>query len=290
MRWAVIGLVVVGCGKAPDPVVDAGPPVAPSEATLLMQRPYTPLVPDAGVPDAGWPLLIVLHGYGGTAESTMQTLHLQDAADRFAMVAPQGKFDSRHNRAWHPGPEHSPYWDVEYLTAIIHDMQAKHPIDPARVFVIGHSQGAHMAHRMGCDASNDLAAVVSVAGQVTTVPSACAPARQVSVLQIHGDEDEAVGYYGDVQHNPPDPSVPSAHETVAVWARNDGCSGGLVDTGVTLDLSRTVDGGETTVAAYKGCPPGIAVELWTMQGVGHTPYATSQFVPSIETFLSAHPR
>lgn len=291
MRWAWLIAAVAACGKPPDPAPeDAGRPMPPAEADLIKQRPYAPLVPDAGMPDAGWPLMLVLHGYGGTGEQTMATLHLGDVAGRFAIVAPLGRLDSRKQRAWHPGPEHSPWWDVEYLTAIIHDMQRAHPIDPARVYVVGHSQGAHMAHRMGCDAANDVAAVISVAGQVAKAPSACVPARAVSVLQVHGDMDEAIGYGGDIQNNPPDPSVPSAHETVAVWARNDQCTGGLQPTGVRLDLSRTTDGGETVVDAYAGCPAGIAVELWTMEGVGHGPQATSAFAPALEGFLLAHPR
>src|SRR2546423_6613422 len=131
-------------------------------------------------------------------------------------------------------------------------MESKYSIDRGRVFIVGHSLGAHMAHRMACDAAGDVVAIMSLAGQVSKVPADCVPARAVSVLQIHGTADGSIGYYGDVQHNPPDPSIPSAHETVAVWARNDVCTGAIAATGTTLHLDTSLTGNETTVEAYAG--------------------------------------
>ena len=262
----------------------------PSEATLVKQRPYAPLIPLGYTADKKWPLVLVLHGYGGTGPQAIAEMRLDALQPSAVFVAPTGLRDVQGANAWHPGADHSPYWDVEYLTAILHDVESRYSIDLTQVFVIGHSQGAHMAHRMGCDAANEVVALVSSAGQVTKVPSGCMPARAVSVLQVHGDADESIGYYGDVQHDPPDPTVPSAHETVAVWARNDGCTGAITLTPRTLDLDSRIAGAETIVEAYQGCPPGISVELWTMKGVGHNPAATPDFAPSLFSFLTAHPR
>lgn len=291
-RRLIFFAFLAGCGPSVPQLPPPDPPVVPTDAELLKRRPYVPLVPAAYSADAGtaWPLIIVLHGYGGSGAETVKNLRLDDIAARAVMVAPNGVMDSTHNRAWRPGPTHAPFWDVEYLTAVIHDLERRYSIDPARVFVVGHSQGAHMAHRMACDASNDVAAIVSVAGQVAKVPSACVPARAVSVLQLHGDLDIAIGYYGDVQHDPPDPTVPSARQTVGVWGRNDQCTGALAPTGQTIDMDRSVAGAETVVEAYAGCPPGISAELWTMKGSGHNPDPTPDFAPSLFEFLSAHAR
>ncbi len=291
MRWAIIATVgLSSCWQPPEPPLLPPVETAPSEEELLNQRPYVSLIPTGYEASTKWPLLLVLHGYGGEGEQTLNSLRLTELKPKMLIVAPNGKVDSRRARAWHPGPRHSPYWDVEYLTAIIHDMQRKYAIDPGKVFVVGHSQGAHMAHRMACDAANDVAAVVSVAGQVTMVQSACAPSRTVSVLQVHGDQDEAIGYYGDVQHDPPDPTVPSARQTVDVWARNNKCTGTLTRTGRVLDLDSRIAGSETTVDAFAECPPGISTELWTMTEVGHNPVASDQFAPSLAAFLTAHSR
>lgn len=286
-------LSIFGCSSSGGGAADLGPPdmTPPTEAELLAERPYFPTVPASYDPSQQYPLLIVLAGFGNVGTDTAAYLGFtQLAADQtIFLVAPDA--DVLHARyAWDPSPDRFPNFDVEYLMAIIHDMEAKYPIDHRRVFVAGHSEGAHMAHRMGCDASDDVVAIMSHAGQVSKVPSECAPAQAVSVVEIHGTADQVIGYNGDVQNNPPDPSIPSAHETVGVWARNDACTGAIALTGATLDLDAAIAGSETTVEAYSGCPSGIAVELWSDVGGVHRPVLTSAFAPAAWAFLSAHAR
>jgi polyhydroxybutyrate depolymerase len=270
-----------------------GPPdmMPPTEAEILAERPYQVTVPPSYSDTQKWPLLIVLAGFGGVGTDTSAYLGFtQLAADQgIFLVAPDA--DPLHARfSWNPDPEQYPTFDVLYLTAIIHDLEAKYAIDHGRVFVAGHSQGGEMAHRMACDASADVAAIVSHAGQVTKDPAGCAPTQAVSAVEIHGTADQTIGYYGDVQNNPPDPSIPSAHETIAVWARNDACTGALTATGATLDLVSDLAGNETTVEAYGGCPAGIGVELWTIQNGVHHPQVTAAFAPTAWQFLTAHAR
>jgi len=293
-RLLIAGLAcsLTACQYDDAAVPDAAIPVLPSEAALLAARPYVVELPadvDAG---AGLPLLIALHGYGDVVAQFAAQLGLADLAKRRELViaVPAGLADSHGYASWHPGPLHYPSWDVEYLSAIIHDLEGKHSIDPSRVYVFGFSQGAHMAHRMGCDASAEVVALASLAGQAYTAPAECAPGALVSAVEIHGTDDEVIGYYGDAQHDPPDPNVPSAHQTIAVWARNDHCTGALTSSGATLDLSSLAPGAETSVDAYLGCPAGIGVELWTMDGVSHWPSPQPDFMDNVLDFLLAHPR
>ena len=266
--------------------------MAPTAAELLAERPYDVLVTPPGYDSAkSYPLLIVLAGFGGMGIQTSAYLGFTDLASSqgFFLVAPDADpLQARY--AWDPNPQHFPDFDVEYLTAIIHDVEAKYSIDHGSVFVAGHSLGAHMAHRMGCDASADVSAIASLAGQVDKDPADCAPTQPVSVVEIHGTSDQTIGYYGDVQNVPPDPSIPSAHETVGVWARNDACTGAIALTGATLDLDAAIAGSETTVEAYAACPTGIGVELWSDVGGFHRPQLTPQFAGIVWTFLSAHAR
>ncbi len=303
-RLALVGLVALGgagCSGG-EAIPDAGlPDTPPTEAQLLAARPYTPTVPAGYGADKRWPLLIVLAGYNGRGSDTSAYLGFTQLARDQGIFLVTPDADPQHLRyAWDASPIHAPYFDVEYLRAIIHDLERKYAIDPGRVFIAGHSLGAHMAHRMACDASADVAAIMSLAGQVPKMPADCAPSLPVSVVQIHGTADKVIGYYGDVQNIPPDPAIPSAHETVAVWGRNDRCAGGIAATGQTLDLDGSLPGDETTVAAYSDCPPlddldggvstPVAVELWSIQGGGHDPDVTPQFSQLVWTFLSAHAR
>lgn len=291
--WAAIAVVLAAGCDWPDPPAPAPPPTAPDDATLLAQRPYTVQYPVGYNDDAmkQWPLVIALHGYGGTGAEMGHYFGIAQLGrlGAYLYVAPNALKDRLGSSSWNPSSVHRPPWDVEYLSAVVRDVQAKERVDPRRITFIGFSQGAHMAHRMACDAADLVSGIVSIAGQVTKISSACVPAQHVSVLQVHGTLDEAIGYYGDV-NVPTNPSIPSAHETVATWARNDGCTGPLTATGVTMDLDLDVPGEETHVDAYEGCPPGIAVELWTLQDSAHRPAPADDFAARIYGFLAAHPR
>ena len=290
---ALASTLLFGCSSSGGSPADLGPPdmTPPTEAQLLAERPYTATLPPGYSDAQTWPLVVALAGFGSVGTDTAAYLGFtQLAADQgFILVAPDA--DALHARfAWDPSPNHFPNFDVEYLEAIIHDLEARYAVDHSRVFVVGHSDGAHMAHRMACDDADDVVAIMSLAGQVSTRPSDCAPPHPVSVLDIHGTADAIIGYDGDVQDNPPDPSIPSAHETVGVWARNDACTGAIALTGATYDLDAAIAGSESTVEAYAGCPAGIGVELWSDVGGFHRPQLTPQFASTVWTFLNGHAR
>lgn len=60
--------------------------------------------------------------------------------------------------------------------------------------------------------------------------------------------------YGDLQNTPPRTNIPSAHQTAAVWARNNGCTGMLEEQAFSpINASDAVDGDETVVECYSGC-------------------------------------
>jgi polyhydroxybutyrate depolymerase len=303
MRFAIVlAVALVGC-HASSYAPDLGAPslTPPSDAVMLADRPYTAVLPPNYSPAQTWPLVLVLTGAGGDPVATAHWLGFTQlsSARGFFMVAPYPDA-SILPVGWNPNPFHYPQFDVEYLRAIIHDMEKRYSIDRARVFVVGYSLGAHMAHRMACDDSQDVVGIMALAGQVAQPPPECAPVLPVSVVQVHGTADSVIGYYGDVQNVPPDPSVPSAHQTVAVWGRNDKCTGGIAATGVTLDLDAIIPGSETTVEAYMGCPPfedvdagsssPVGVELWSIKGGTHMPSLTPGFAGLVWDWLTAHAR
>jgi polyhydroxybutyrate depolymerase len=234
-------------------------------------------VVDAGV--HGWPLLVVLHAYGTTGEFELQYLGL-DAADvrrRYALVLPHGNM-TFGALTWRPQTPPAPPWDSAYVRAVIADALATAPLDPRRVYVVGGSQGAQMAHRVACDSADLVSAVVSVVGQLVE----CSPSRPVSALELHGTADVALPYRATA-------TEPGAVETISVWGQANGCTGPLATTATTLDLTGE-PGSETVLKAFSGCPPGIAVELATMNEAPHHPDWTPNFTPFITGFLEAHAR
>ncbi|MFL5387737.1 MAG: alpha/beta hydrolase family esterase [Myxococcales bacterium] len=283
MRIAAVVVLAAACdvreGTLPskDPVV------------MLKERPYAlDAPPDTTAP---LPLLVVLHGQGGRGTEIAQDLDLRPlvATRNFWLAMPDGTNSRSGFSTWNAGTLDLPPYDRAYLAALIDDVAAKHPIDPKRVYVVGYSVGALMAHRVACDISPKVAAVMSFAGAVTSAASLCTTTSRVSVVELHGDRDDVITYdggpfIGGVQ------SGPSAHDTVATWARNNACAGRLRSTGATLDIDPAVAGSETGIEAYDGCPTGIDVQLWTMHGSGHSPNLTPDFGTRVIDWLYAHPK
>lgn len=270
-------LLAAACWQPPQEPVEA----QPSDAELLALRPYALIAPlelDGGTADSGarWPLLMVLHGFHSTGPQTASYLGLTSEAvrRRYFRIQPRGSLDPG-GLSWNPDFPVEPPWDSAYLRAVLLDALSEAPVDPSRVFVVGYSQGAHMAHRLACDSADLVSAVVGVAGQLKD----CAPARPVSALVVHGTLDEAISYSGPL----------GALDTSGLWGRVDGCTGSLEATAEPLDLTQH-EGAETTVQSFGGCPEGIGVQLWTMGGVGHSPNWTDDFPTMVTGFLDAHPR
>jgi len=169
------------------------------------------------------------------------------------------------------------------------DFSLKNPaIDPARVFLIGYSNGGFMAHRLACDMSDRLAGIISVAGAASGPEVPCAPTTPLSVLEIHGDADPVVHYQGGVVFDRTDlPPHPSAVDTVKIWAQRLGCSGALHDVG-SADLEPYVAGNETGMQRFDGCRG--AVELWTVHGGAHYVALQPPAIEAMWSFMLAHPK
>src|SRR5581483_6123544 len=168
--------------------------------------------------------------------------------------------------------------DVAYLTAIMDDVRLRYRVDEQRVFVVGHSNGGFMSHRMACDRPDRIAAIVSLAGAQWKDVSRCAPATGVSVLEVHGDADLVVQYGGSDLY-------PGAVETTQDWATLDGCNPTTRSAGAQLDLTSDLAGPETQRVQHDGCPPGRDVELWTIHGGAHMPDFNSTWAGTLYDFL-----
>jgi polyhydroxybutyrate depolymerase len=255
--------------------------------------------------DAGkqYPLLVVLHGYG--AYGALEASYLGAVASTgnaglvssgVFVIAPDGTLDhgptdGTPSLFWNATDaccnfENQAVDDVAYLKGLIADIRADYSIDPKRVYLWGHSNGAFMAQRMACEDSGEVAAIISVAGATWLDASKCAPSAKVSVLDIHGDADQTIAYNGGSTVT----AYPSEAVTMARWQAYDGCAAGLVTDPTKLDLEKYLPGAETVVSRFAGCPAGIGVELWTIQGGSHIPAWTPSFTQTAWAWLAAHPK
>lgn len=262
---------------------------------LLVERPFELKVPRELPPERPMPLVLLLHGYGANGAAQDLYFGLGKLVDEkgFLLALPDGKRDKQGRGFWSAtdaccNMDDEPVDDVAYLKAILKDTKARYRVDEKRVFVVGHSNGGFMAHRMACDVSDQIAAIVSLAGAVWKDPSRCKPDAAVSVLQVHGDADDIIRYGGG-RFMPGLAEYPSASDTVALWAQRNRCSGALIDSGMPLDLESGLAGAETRVERYAGCPQ-AAVERWTLVGGAHIPELQPSWAGTVYGFLMAHPK
>ena len=197
------------------------------------------------------PLVIAFHGAGATTRQQERASGLSALADRerFVVAYPEGE-----RRRW-PTSGAAAAEDMRFVRALIADVARRTPIDARRVYAAGISNGGAMASRVGCELSDAVAAVASVAG-AHPLRDDCRPGRPVPVLALHGLADRSV---------PPDGSPGVARfapvaSWAAGWAARNGCVG-------AAGVARTAPG--VTTHAWRSCAEGAEVVLHLLDGVGH---------------------
>jgi polyhydroxybutyrate depolymerase len=286
-------------GDAGAEPVDAGGGDGGTRPSAVLARPYDLHVPSSYDGARAMPLVILLHGYSGSASWQEWYLKLQPVADEkgFLYATPEGLIDRLRNRYWNATDaccdfDQTGVDDVAYIGAIIDDVALRYRLDEKRVFLVGHSNGGFLSHRAACDLSERIAGIVSLAGAQWLDASRCQPTSPVAVLQVHGTADTTIAYLGGhPMGNALIPRHPGAQETVSTWGRLNGCSPDRVQAG-TLDLDYTLFGEETLVTRHEGCRGGAA-ELWTILGGQHIPglrTGAGGFGEKLWDFLEAHPK
>jgi polyhydroxybutyrate depolymerase len=254
------------------------------------------VVPVAKVaPGERRPVAVMLHGLGGSGEEMLADPAIRAWAEkaRVFLVAPDGTMDRKGRRFWNAGRaccnfDGRPVDDLGRLETLIDTWRARPDVDPARIYVVGFSNGGFMAHRLACWMDDRLAAVVSVAGAGRDPEEACAVSTSLSIAEVHGDADPIVRFDGgrvfDSRELDPHPSAP---DTIRSWALRLDCSVRQPARATKVDLDPRLPGAETTIESRR-CPRGVA-ELWTVHGGEHR-LLTPALVTQIGAFLTAHPK
>ena len=110
--------------------------------------------------------------------------------------------------------------DAGFVRDLIDRLEANACVDRRRVYAAGMSNGAELSHRLACDLADRIRAIGPVAG--VDVTTACAPARAVPMLEVHGTADQNVPFDGGLGCGPSGVSTPSVADTVARRAALDG--------------------------------------------------------------------
>lgn len=164
------------------------------------QRDYILYVPASYDGSTAVPLLMCFHGYGSNNNNIMTYSNFNSLADtaNFIAVYPLGTvyggFTHWNVGGWTTG---STVDDVGFVDALIDSLDMDYNLDLDRVYSTGMSNGGYMSFLLACQLSDQIAAIASVTGSMTTNTfDACSPQHPTPVLQIHGDNDGTVPYNG----------------------------------------------------------------------------------------------
>jgi polyhydroxybutyrate depolymerase len=160
--------------------------------------------------------------------------------------------------------------DIGFLRAVVNDIEKQHPIDRARIYATGISNGGLMSYRLACDAADLVSAIATVAANLSVdLSRECRPARSVPVAIINGTDDPMMPWLGgDIEVLLSRRGVVlSSQETFEYWAKRGDCA--LPNTHMQF---RDKSAKGTTVIRHvaRDCIDGTEVRLYEIVGGGHT--------------------
>jgi polyhydroxybutyrate depolymerase len=215
-------------------------------------------------------VVFMLGGITSTAESTSREYGWINEADRngFLAVFPEPVrtnltlplnekrnitfWEMKGSRTHILGPGMSAVDDDGYLRAVLKDVLRREHPDPKRVFFAGFSSGSGMVQLFASQHPQLVSAVVAVATPLMDPPSKLS--SPVSILYIHGDEDEQFTAF---EANSPHFAT-TPHGNWITWGYLNGCQ---KQTAVKKDW-----GVELT---WLGCKQNIPVVAYFLKEVGH---------------------
>ena len=249
-RRSVLHLILLACGGAlallPGCSTSLTRRGTPAPGTHLQTTPlgyrgstrtYLLHVPANYDEQKAWPLVLVLHGAFSTAGRFEKKSGFSELADRegFVVAYPNGIGVLGLLQHWNAGhccglAEKDRVDDVGFLRYVIDDVSRKVRVDPQRIYVAGHSNGAMLAYQFASENSERIAAVCVVSGSIGSARGkgveACRtgpPKTAVPLLAIHGRQDQSVPFAGGLGLHSGGRYYVSAFDSVGLWARYCGC-------------------------------------------------------------------
>jgi polyhydroxybutyrate depolymerase len=209
------------------------------------------------------PVLMALHGGGGSAEQLMRTSGFTQAAmvQGMAVVYPDGI-----GGHWNDGRETSTADDVDFLTRLAAELVKQRIAAPGRIGVTGVSNGGMMTLRLACEATTRFTGFAPIiASMPAQTGAACRPSQPAPLLVINGTADPLVPYEGgSVGFFGKRGEVWSTQQTMNLFARLNACSGSQANSIPDRDSS---DGSTVMRMSWTGCA--APTVLYRIDGGGH---------------------
>ncbi|OGV62926.1 MAG: hypothetical protein A2283_01750 [Lentisphaerae bacterium RIFOXYA12_FULL_48_11] len=246
-----------------------------------LDRRYTVHIPTGYDGKTLVPVVVMLHGGGGTSQAAATETGWGAKADEagfiavFANAIPPdpsrpGSF-GKNPQLWNDGSERfyqgqNKVDDVGFINTMLDELTAKFAVDTKRIFLTGFSNGASMTFRVGAELSRRIAAIAPVAGACWIDPGKIE--RPVPMCYITGTADPlnlieggvpklGTGASDKVRAKP----KPPVRDSILKWTKAVGCPA----TPKTTSMSNGV-----CIETYGPGRDGVMVVYVTVDGLGHT--------------------
>jgi polyhydroxybutyrate depolymerase len=217
------------------------------------------------------PVVFALHGFAGNGHGLRSIAVWEPIAERekFLVVYPDG---SSFPLRWNIGPVANipTVDDVGFIRDVIADLAAIAPVDRARVYVTGFSNGGQMTHRIACRLADQVAAVGIVDGFDAGMLAPCDASRPVPLMAFFGTDNPLAGAdyppwfqrLINVTIDETEPPLPAnAIELwLAAWAERNECG---------PSPSRLPAAGNASGIRYEACADDAEVIMYSIEGQGH---------------------
>jgi polyhydroxybutyrate depolymerase len=223
------------------------------------------------------PVLVMIHGAGGTSEWTMNETGWGEKADQegFLAVFPDGvpvdpsKPPSfiANPQLWNDGSIRSASFgrnndDLGFLSAMLDDLERRFAVDPKRIYFTGFSNGASMTFRVGADLSQRVAAIAPVAGHCWLKDPK--PKRPIPTMFMVGDLDPLIPLEGGDFRSPWTGQIERQSpilKTIDKWAAAFGCEGDShpMEHHTKFRIKRS----------YGPTPSGAELQVYVIRFLGH---------------------
>ena len=223
----------------------------------------------------GAPLVIVLHGYGGSALKGKK--EMMDVADRngFAVCYPQGIEDPKGKPGWnvrYPSQEGMKIDDVKFIITLSKELQKKFSLSAKNTFLTGMSNGGDIIYLIAMRAPKAFKAMASIAGlQFSWMETEYSYKHPLPFMEVHGTQDRVSEWLGDPENKGGWGAYIPVPAAVARIIAVNGCTEEYV-----TELPRREGRNQVTLYQFKGGKPAVKggkpteVWLYKVEGGDHS--------------------
>ncbi len=199
---------------------------------------YSVVVPKSYNGSNQVPLVLILHGAGGRGDRYLEAAGWTRKADEEGFIAvaptsapahPDRPANFRLNpNVWNTTQlknlsERTKIDDIAFFNTLLETMERKYRIDPQRIFVTGHSNGAGMAFRLASAIPDKIRAIAPVMG--LNWQTGVNPKSKVATLYILGRNDPLIPLNGGPRTTPWGKNIlPPVWQGIERRAQALGCS------------------------------------------------------------------